>query len=42
MDREVVDLGPWRVDVQINTTRMAVRGLENSQKLVRVSEEGAK
>ncbi|MGN5379400.1 hypothetical protein ACQ4WX_25240 [Streptomyces lasalocidi] len=26
--REVVDLRPWRVDVPMNTTRMAARGSE--------------
>jgi hypothetical protein len=28
--REVVDRRPWRVDVQINTTRMGARGPESA------------
>jgi hypothetical protein len=40
--REVVDRRPWRGDVQINTTRMAARAAENSQKLTSASEGGAK
>jgi len=30
-DREVVDLRPWRVDVQMNTTRMVVNARKSSE-----------
>jgi hypothetical protein len=32
--REVVDRRSWRVDVPMNTTRMAARGMESPQNLL--------
>ncbi len=42
VDREVVDLRPWRGDVPMNTTRMDVRGLKESEMASIATEEGPK